>query len=188
MYYLSFDQSAGEILIPRQFGSIDTGLQQGRVHTRPGSHIFSSDGSDMRKIMMEAIELPAHETPCRQWSFPLPRRSGQMHLPIPGPTVKLQRNSASRQESSNKATKICTRWAEKFPGLPIQVKNHVCSGCRREFFNRNDLHDTAKTGRSKNALLCGYSANSCLTMTKLEQITIFLFQRWCEMIKEERSP
>ena len=137
---------------------------------------------------MGAIELPEHDTPYRQWSFPLPRQSCQMHLPIPGPTVKLQRNSASRQESSDKATKICTRCAEKFPGLPIQVNNHVCSGCRREFFDRNDLYDKAKTGRSENALLCGYSANSCSTMTKLKLITIFLFQRWGEMIKEEPRP
>ena len=99
-----------------------------------------------------------------------------------------ERNSASRQESSDKATKICTRCAEKVPGLPIQVNNHVCSGCRREFFDRNDLYAKAKTGRSKNALLCGYSANSCSTMTKLKLITIFLFQRWGEMIKEEPRP
>ena len=134
---------------------------------------------------MGAIELPEHDTPYRPWSFPLPRWSGQMHLPIPGPTVKLQRNSASRQESSDKATKICTRCAEKFPGLPIQVNNHVCSGCRREFFDRNDLYDKAKPGRGENALLCGYSANSCSTMTTLKLVTIFLLQRWSGMINEE---
>ena len=136
---------------------------------------------------MGTLERPEHDTPYRQWSFPLPRWSGQMHLPIPGPTVKLQRNSASRQESTDKATKIYTRCVEKFPGLLIQVKNHVCSGCRREFFDRNDLYDKAKTGRSQNASLCGYSANSCSTMTTLKLI-IFLFQRWSEMIKEEPRP
>ena len=134
---------------------------------------------------MGAIELPEHDTPYRQWSFPLPRWSGQMHLPIPGPTVKLRRDSASRQESSDKATKICTRCAEKFPGLPIQVNNHVCSGCRREFFDRNDLYGKTKPGRGENALLCGYSANSCSTMTTLKLVTIFLLQRWGEMINEE---
>ena len=63
------------------------------------------------------------------------------NLPIPGPAVKLRHNPATGQESSNKATKSCIRCAEKFPGLQIQVNNHVCSGCRREF-PRN--HWTAK--------------------------------------------
>ena len=137
---------------------------------------------------MDAFELLTVDTPDRQWSFPLPRRSCQAHLPTPGPTPKLQSNSASRQESSNKATKICTRCAEKISGLPIQVNNHVCSGCRREFFDRNDLYDKATPGRGQNALLCGYSANSCSTMTTLKLVTIFLFQRWGEMIKEEPRP
>ena len=137
---------------------------------------------------MGALERPEHDTPSRQWSFPLPRWSGQMHLPIPGPTVKLQRNSASRQDSTDKATKIYTRRAEKFPGLLIQVNNHVCSGCRRKFFDRHDLYDKATPDRSQNALLCGYSANSCSTMTKFKVVTSLLFQRWGEMIKEEPRP
>ena len=121
---------------------------------------------------MEAIEIPEHDAPYRQWSFPLPRQSCQAHLPTSEPAVKLQCNSASRQESSGKATKICTRSADKFPSLSIQVKSHVCSGCRRTFFDGNHLYGTAKTGRIENALLCGYITNSCSTMTKLKPITL----------------
>ena len=146
-----------------------------RVDTRPGSHVISSHRTVVtcRKIMMEAIEIPEHDTPYRQWSFPLPRQGCQAHLPISGPAVKLQRNSVSRQESADKATKICTRSADKFPGLSIQVNSHVCSGCRRTFFDGNQLYGTAKTGRIENALLCGYITNSCSTMTKLKPITFF---------------
>ena len=50
------------------------------------------------------------------------------NLPIPGPAVKLGHHSAFRQESSANATKSSVRYAEKFPGLPIQVNMHVCRG------------------------------------------------------------
>ena len=68
----------------------------------------------------------------------------------------IERNSASRQESSDKATKICTRCAEKFPGLPIQVNNHVCSGCRREFPRSHWSAKTIEKHKSprKTILIC----------------------------------
>ena len=121
---------------------------------------------------MEAIELSEHDKPYGLWSFALPLQKCQVHLAIAGPAEKLRRNSASRQESSDKATKICTRSADKFPGLSIQVNSHVCCGFRRTFFDRNHLYGTAKTGRIENALLCGYITNSCSTMTKLKPITL----------------
>ena len=95
-----------------------------------------------------------------------------MHLPIPGPTVKLQRNSASRQESSDKAANTNTRYVEAFGGISLRANNHVCSGCRRNFFDPNDLYAKLKPRGSENALLCDYITNSCSIMTKLKLITI----------------
>ena len=45
--YSRFDQSAAGGFVLGQFGSIDTGLQRGRVETRPGSHVVSSDSGDL---------------------------------------------------------------------------------------------------------------------------------------------
>ena len=68
-------------------------------------------------------------------------------MPISGPVVKLRRNSASRQASSDKVTKVSTRCADNIPGLSIQVNNHVCRGWRREFFDRNAYATCTRCGR-----------------------------------------
>ena len=44
--YSRFDQYAAGVIVPSQFGSIDTGLQRGRVETRPVCHVVSSVGGD----------------------------------------------------------------------------------------------------------------------------------------------
>ena len=134
---------------------------------------------------MEAVEIPEYDTSYRQWSFSLPRQSCQVHLPISGPAVKLRRNSASRQESSDKAPNTNTRYVEAFRGISLRVNNHVCSGCRRNFFDPNDLYAKLKPRGSENALLCDYISNSCSTMTELKRITILLFQRLGRMIRKE---
>lgn len=92
---------------------------------------------------------------------------------------------ASRQESSDKAANTNTRYVEAFGGLSLRVNKHVCSGCRRHFFDPNDLHAKLKPRGSENALLCGYISNSCSTMTELKLISIFLFRRLGEMMKKE---
>ena len=107
------------------------------------------------------------------------------NLPMPGPAAKLRCNAAAGQDASDKATNSCIRCAEKFPGLQIQVNNHVCSGCRRNFFDPNDLYAKLKPRGSENALLCDYISNSCSTMTELKRITILLFQRLGRMIRKE---
>ena len=79
------------------------------------------------------------------------------NLPIPGPAVKLRHNSASRQESSDKATKSCIRCAENFPGVQIQVNHHVCSGCRRALACRHFSANSIKgylSPHKKTVLIC----------------------------------
>ena len=134
---------------------------------------------------MEAIELSEHDKPYGLWSFALPLQKCQVHLAISGPAVKLRRNSASRQESSDKAANTNTRYVEAFGGISLRVNKHVCGGCRRHFFNPNDLYAKLQPRGSENALLCGYISNSCSTMTELKLITIFLFRRLGEMMKKE---
>ena len=92
---------------------------------------------------------------------------------------------ASRQASSDKAANTNTRYVEAFGGLSLRVNKHVCSGCRRHFFDPNDLHVKLKSRGSEHALLCGYISNSCSTMTELKLITIFLFRRLGEMMKKD---
>ena len=92
---------------------------------------------------------------------------------------------ASRHESSDKAANTNTRYVEAFGGLSLRVNKHVCSGCRRHFFDPNDLHAKLKPRGSENALLCGYISNSCSTITELKLITIFLFRRLGEMMKKD---
>ena len=152
---------------------------------RPGSRIVSSDDSYKKKTRMEAIELSEHDTPYGLWSFALPLQKCQVHLAIAGPAGKLRRNSASRQESSDKAANTNTRYVEAFGGISLRVNKHVCSGCRRNFFDPNDLYAKLKPRGSENALLCDYISNSCSTMTVLKLITILLFQRLGEMMKKE---
>ena len=98
---------------------------------------------------------------------------------------KLRRSSASRQESSDKAPNTNTRDVEAFGGISLRVNKHVCGGCRRHFFNPNDLYAKLQPRGSENALLCGYISNSCSTMTELQLITILLLQRLGEMIRKE---
>ena len=100
-------------------------------------------------------------------------------------TGMLRRSSASRQESSDKAANTNTRYVEAFGGISLRTNNHVCSGCRRNFFDPNDLYAKLKPRGSENALLCDYISNSCSTMTELKIITILLFQRLGEMIRKE---
>ena len=45
MCYFMFNQAEKMVSVPSHFGSIDTGLQRGRVVIRPGSRIVSSDDS-----------------------------------------------------------------------------------------------------------------------------------------------
>ena len=92
---------------------------------------------------------------------------------------------ASRHESSHKAANTNTRHVEAFGGISLRVNKHVCGGCRRHFFNPNDLYAKLQPRGSENALLCGYISNSCSTMTELQLITILLLHRWGEMIRKE---
>ena len=134
---------------------------------------------------MEAIELSEHDKPYGLWSFALPLQKCQVRLAIVGPAGKFRRNSASRQESSHKAANTNTRHVEAFGGISLRVNKHVCGGCRRHFFNPNDLYAKLQPRGSENALLCGYISNSCSTMTELQLITILLLQRLGEMIRKE---
>ena len=81
------------------------------------------------------------------------------NLPILEPTVKLEHNSASRQESSDKATKSCIHGANLYD----------CAACAQKLGKgRFDLQDwlnkKRKTGRYKTSLFCGCGTNSCSTM------------------------
>ena len=53
------------------------------------------------------------------------------NLPIFEPTVKLDHNTASRQESSGNATKSDIHDAKKCMGVELQINHHVCSSCSR---------------------------------------------------------
>ena len=57
------------------------------------------------------------------------------------------------------------------------AKLYHCDGCDQKIghtrFDKNDLYNKAKTGRTANTLVCGYVANSCSTMTKLK-LLLFL--------------
>ena len=52
-------------------------------------------------------------------------------VPIFEPTVKLDHNTASRQESSDKAIKSCIHGVAKGIGVKLQINHHVCNACRR---------------------------------------------------------
>ena len=76
--YSRFDQHSAGVVVPSQFGSIDTGLQRGRNGSRPVCQVVSSDSADPQKIVMDAFELLTADTPDRQRSFPKLRRVCQM--------------------------------------------------------------------------------------------------------------
>ena len=65
-------------------------------------------------------------------------------VPIFEPTVKLDHNTASRQESSDKAIKSCIHGVEKGIGVKLQINHHVCNACRRALACRHFSADHIK--------------------------------------------
>ena len=89
------------------------------------------------------------------------------NLPIFEPTVELEQNTASRQESSDKATKSCIHGVEKCRDVKLQIDHHVCSGCRRELachhFSANSIKEYLSPHK-KTVLICNECrARGCIT-------------------------